>query len=197
VKELETEKLGRRFVAPPVIVVTVEPTVVPLNVRVRSQANLFSPARETGWEGELETEALLPGKNHWVIRSGRAGTAMVLRVSGEGREREERRDGIVRELAVDGESLVEKGESVMVDVSLGSMSLGRGVWGSDSEDERVWVSAWFEYVFKERTFDSQLDGSKEGVLRSSSRMVVSMGFTREKCGIKVLAMRTGAGESIG
>lgn len=60
---------------------------------------------------------------------------MVLRFSAvEGRRREERRDGIVRELAVDGESLVEKGELVKVDESLGSVSLGRGVWGSDSDE---------------------------------------------------------------
>lgn len=138
VKELEIEKFGRRVFAPPVIVVTVEPTVVPLRVRVRSQANPFSPARETaGLDGDPDSDALLPGKNHCDIRLGSAGkgtAAMVLRFSAvEGRRREERRDGIVRELAVDGESLVEKGELVKVDESLGSVSLGRGVWGSDSD----------------------------------------------------------------
>lgn len=96
---LEIESLWFRAMVAPVIAVIVEATVVPLNVRVRSQASSFSPASETcfGDEGPLV--------NHCDIRFGRGTEAMVLRFSAvEGRRRDEIREGIVRELADDGES---------------------------------------------------------------------------------------------
>lgn len=115
VKMLEMEMLGFRVSAPPLMVVVVESTVVPLKVRVRSHANPFSPARETC----LGDETLL-GKNHWVMRLGRGTEAMVLRFSAvEGRRSEEIREGIVRELAVDGEFL-GCGTSFVSGFSLGS-----------------------------------------------------------------------------
>ena len=104
---LETEGLACRCSPPPMIVVVVDPKVVPLRVRVRSQSNPFSPASETGLGGEA-----FSGKNHLETRSGRGTVAIVLRFSAglEGRRSEEIRDGKVRELSVDGESL-ENGES--------------------------------------------------------------------------------------
>lgn len=99
---LEIESLWLRALVPPVIVVIVEATVDPLKVRVRSQANSFSPARETcfGEEG--------PFLNHWDIRLGSGTEAMVLRFSAvEGRRRDEIREGVVRELIADGETFDE------------------------------------------------------------------------------------------
>lgn len=105
-KVLEIEALlGRRILALAVIVVTFEATVVPLKVRVRSQANPFSPARETclGEQGSF-------AKNHWDMRLGRGTEAMVLRfLDVEERCKEEIREGVVRELADDGESLEDAG----------------------------------------------------------------------------------------
>lgn len=94
------------------------PTVLPLRVRVRSQENPFSPASETGFGG---VDAPFPGKSHWDIRFGNAGTgidAIVFLFSAvEGRRREEILEGIVRELSVPGESCVKLlsvyGESVI------------------------------------------------------------------------------------
>lgn len=102
VKVLVIEALYRRVCAPLVmVVVTVDATVLPLNVRVRSNEKPSSPVRETclGDGGPSD-------KNHCMTRLGIGASAMVLRFSDVGgRRSDEIRDGIVRELADEGESL--------------------------------------------------------------------------------------------
>lgn len=198
VKVPDMDVLGLHTVAPPVMVVTVEAIVVPLNVRVRSQANPFSPARETG----VGDAAALLGKNHWVMRFDRLGTqAIVLRFSargGVGRRSEEICEGIVRELAVDGESLrcvasFKKGSSGRSSPLCG---VTRGVWGraaSSPVDACGWL-AWPGHSISRLRLDSpSSSGIGVEVCTGVSGKTVSTGVTMEKCGINPLAIRTGGG----
>lgn len=86
VKVLEMDELWFLALAPPmIVVVTVEPTVVSLSVRVRSHTKPCSSGRDTcfGEKGSL----VAVGKIHCVTRLEREGNdAIVLRFSASGSE---------------------------------------------------------------------------------------------------------------
>lgn len=204
------EAFGFRDLVPAVTVVMVEATVVSLSVRVRSHSKPFSPVSETCLGN---VSLAFSGKNQSDRRLGSGTEAMVLRLSvgvKEGRRSEDSREGKVRELQVEGESLSHDDSigdccssvSAFSDPSLVTGvrrigSTGRGESTSCTCSVDTLVSNVSILSFHNAVTSSTGYIETDRIGRGVSVTFTWTGFTTEKCGIKELGIRTGWRRSMG